>query len=241
MPLLCDTCEQLFSGWERLFAGNVFNPWSEDSGITIEYRDWLLKFCVSISWRVLTYLRIIGQDAHFTDAQKRACDQALTRWAGFLLGSYPHPGRFEQHLVLFDAIDTHTMPNMPSNMNRYMLRGIEMDLACSEVSAFTYAKLGPFLLFGIIEPFDIRLEGTKVHVREGTLGPQRYVLAQAIWDYWTDRAERHAAISSQLSPAQLAKIDAQVDGDLKRLEQSGTFAAMSHDVRLFGTGILRKR
>ena len=47
---LCDDCETLFSGYETAFATKLFYPW-QDGTNRIAYNEWLLSFCVSISWR----------------------------------------------------------------------------------------------------------------------------------------------------------------------------------------------
>ena len=52
---LCDSCEQLFNSWETDFANLVFHPLNEGGAHSFNYGPWMLKFAVSVSWRVLTY------------------------------------------------------------------------------------------------------------------------------------------------------------------------------------------
>jgi hypothetical protein len=138
-----------------------------------------------------------------------------------------------------DAIDTHTFEEMPENINRYMLRAVELDLPHGKTAAFTYTKIGHFGLFGVIEPTAMRWEGTKVHVRDGVLGPRRYVLPIELFDYIKDRARRYGSV--QMSERQLDKIEAHALRDIERFRASGTFAAMIHDARLFGeTALIRQ-
>jgi 5-methylcytosine-specific restriction endonuclease McrA len=55
-PWLCRDCEARFSRYETAFAMKLFHPWQKGCE-PVEYEDWLLKFCVSVSWRVLKYAR----------------------------------------------------------------------------------------------------------------------------------------------------------------------------------------
>src|SRR3989338_10236365 len=55
--LLCSSCEGLFQKWETEFANKIFYPIVKNREIRFYYESWLLKFAVSLSWRVLTILR----------------------------------------------------------------------------------------------------------------------------------------------------------------------------------------
>ncbi|MDN8660426.1 hypothetical protein Q0N58_14845, partial [Staphylococcus aureus] len=65
----------------------------------VDYDDWLIRFCTSISWRILRH----GMDQqhldHLSETQRAASREAEVTWRRFLLGELPHPGRFEQNLV----------------------------------------------------------------------------------------------------------------------------------------------
>src|SRR4030042_4769769 len=55
-PLLCSDCEQQFSRYENYFAKNFFRPLTKYVKFpkqTIPYDENLVKFILSISWRVL--------------------------------------------------------------------------------------------------------------------------------------------------------------------------------------------
>jgi hypothetical protein len=238
-PLLCEECEQRFSRLEREFANEIFYPVQQDEVIEVKYGRWFLKFCVSISWRVLTYGMQEGQLDHFSKAQQREARAALDRWAQFLLDEVLHPGRFEQRLVLLGAIKSVSGTGFPPNANRYFMRGAEMDIAASPTSAFAYAKLGPFALFGMIEAGE-RWEGTKVNANEGTVGPKQYKFPHSIRDYWIDRASRLSRLSDNIPPQQKDRIEAAILANPERFLNSGTFEAMKHDVGMFGDAAFRK-
>jgi hypothetical protein len=69
LPWFCGDCESLFSRYETAFATKVIHPWHAGT-YKITYEDWLLKFCVSISWRVLRYARGRNKDAEYTAEQQ---------------------------------------------------------------------------------------------------------------------------------------------------------------------------
>jgi hypothetical protein len=234
VPLLCEGCEQRFSRWERRFANEVFYPIQREKIAEVEYANWFLKFCVSISWRVLTYA--VQQDliGHFSETQKCESENALVRWAQFLLDEVAHPGRFEQRLVLLGAIEKASAgKQLQPNINMYFMRSIDVDIANSKSTAFTYSKIGPFALFGMVE-FQERWKGTKINANAGTVGPSHYELPIGIFDYWMDRAKHHSDAYRQISPAQQQKLVKQITNNPERFINSGTFEAMKQDVRMFG-------
>ena len=114
-----------------------------------------------------------------------------------------------------------------------------MDVAASETSAFTYAKFGPFALFGMIEAGE-RWEGAKINANEGTVGPKKYKLPHSIFDYWANRARKHNAKYREISQRQQDKLEASILKNLERFLNSGTFEAMARDVNMFGDSALWK-
>ncbi|HEY4356165.1 MAG TPA: hypothetical protein VGN16_10495 [Acidobacteriaceae bacterium] len=237
--LLCENCEQRFSRLERDFANDIFYPIQRDKIEEVQYGKWFLKFCVSISWRVLSYGMQQARLDHFSEAQQCEARDALERWAQFLREEVPHPGRFEQRLALLGAIESVSSHNLPPNVNRYFMRGVEVDIAASKTSAFTYAKLGPFALFGMIDAGE-RWKGTKVNANEGTVGPTKYEFPHSIRDYWIDRALRHSQLSDKIPQKQQDRIEAAIRKNPERFSKSGTLEAMKHDVDMFGDAAFRK-
>src|ERR1700690_3695395 len=80
---LCRDCEQRLAVWERQFAGSIFRPVTEHGACRVQYDDWLLKFCVSISWRIL----LLGHEktslVDLPEGHRAAAMSALDTWAGF--------------------------------------------------------------------------------------------------------------------------------------------------------------
>lgn len=234
-PLLCASCEQRLSVWETFFSTKLFRPLSEDASLRVRYREWLLKFCVSVSWRSLTMLKEDQGQDHFSEAQRLSADQALHTWALFMLDRLPNPGRFEQHLLPLDAVQQFSGGALPANINRYFLRTVDVDAVRGEKAAFVFSKLGRFVIVGFIDmPFPKQWVGTKVHVREGLIAPGNYTLPIQFGEYLSDKARRFAAVHEQISDAQRQKIEETAMRNTERVARSATFEAMKNDAELFG-------
>ena len=243
---LCTRCEILFSDSETAFASNLFYPYTKDSTGPVTYGPWLLRFCVSVSWRVLQFFKdemsLKGYDADALEAVAKA-DEG---WKDFLLGRSPHPGRFEQHLLPMGAIEYSSAgPAFWSpNINRYLMRMIDKDLCRgSDGNILVYSKFGRFVLIGFvreIRPNEWRR--TKVHVRKGSIEPRtEYHVPAAIVHYINDRAKRAAEIMASLSARQSEKIDAAFKKSLDEFVGSDEFLAMQYDVETFGDAAFTRK
>jgi len=231
---LCSPCEQRLNVWETEFATNVFHPLNLDGGQRLKYDAWMMKFCASISWRTLLKIQEAGLE-HFTPSQRTAAEQALDVWSKFILGKLPHPGRYEQHLLPLDAIAKDSSGELPANINRYILRTVGMDAVRSESTTFVFTKMSKFLVLGFIDVRHPRQwVGTKIHVREGTVGTENCTVPIQLRDYLSDKAKRYATLVSNISDTQRAKIDDFAWKNLDRVAQSGTFDALRNDVDLSG-------
>src|SRR5205085_8831678 len=95
-------------------------------------------------------------------------NEAEGAWKDVLLGKRAHPGSFEQHMLPLDAIGEIRGPDIPPNINRYLMRATDTDVAHSESTEFIYSKLGPLMIFGFIR-CDRRhhWRGTKISATEG--------------------------------------------------------------------------
>ena len=240
VPLLCEGCEQRFSILEREFANKIFYPMQRENVLEVAYARWFLKFCVSISWRVLTFGVQRHHLVHLSEAQHLRISNALAVWAQFLLDEVVHPGEFEQRLVLLGAIGTASRNcDRPLNVNTYFLRSVGIDVVTSENTTFTHAKLGPFVLLGLVDVRE-RWEGTKINANAGVVGSKSYKLPEALYAYWSEQAKRHANIYEQIPKAQHEKITAEVRRNPKRFRESETFKAMEHDISIFGIKAFRE-
>lgn len=241
VPLLCASCEAMLSGWETRFATDVFHPYNADTAVRASYGEWMLKFCVSVSWRVLTYFTKENGLEDWSPAQQAAAVAALDRWRAFLFGEVADPGPFEQNLLPLDVISDSTVPDMPPYMNRYLARSIDMDLARCNETAFVYSKMGKFALFGMVVP-TARWDGARVHVRRGAVRPGKFVVPHQVAGYLADRARGVAKLTMMIPEHQADKHEEIIEREPERVANSDQFASMLADAKMFGwDSIIRKR
>jgi hypothetical protein len=236
---LCQRCEQTLGNWERQFASTVFHPVTRNGSHRIEYSGWLLKFCVSISWRALLLAKEKTSLTDFSEAERLAAEEPLNVWREFLCGRAPHPGRFEQHLLIFEDFASYGGGALPANMNRYVLRSIEMDVGRTKDVGFTFVKMGPFAVLGFFRlPRPHEWKGGKVHVKHGVVGPTKYTLPISFFDYLVRRARKYGAIMEDLSNEQRAVADKTANAalvkNMDKLADSHWMRAMQRDFDQFG-------
>lgn len=233
--LLCANCEQLFGQWEKIFAEQVFAPLHRGEGKRFSYGAWMLKFAVSVSWRVLTVYKLMDGLKDFPPTLIDAADVALSRWKEFLFDFKSNPGIFEQHMFTVDVLANTTFPGTSPNMSRYLARAIEMYVAHRGASAIVYAKLGRIVLFGFIEmPNANKWQGTKLRVKSGVFGSSEYHVPPSIGEFLIWRAQVMAERQRGISARQREIIEGAWEQNLERVLQSESFRAMQHDVALFG-------
>ena len=233
---LCKSCEGLLGRSETDFATQLFYPYTKCESARIIYGEWLLRFCVSVSWRVL---QLNKEEAPLTGYEPEALeriDKALNVWKDFLLGQRPHPGSFQQHLLPLGPIESASEPgDLPTNINRYLMRTIDMDLVRGRTTNFVYSKLGRFIILGFIrEDHPNRWQGTKISVKTGRVEPSDYILPQQFLEYLNSRAHHMAEQQSKVTLRQRKKIDEAFQANSERLMSSDQFVAIQSDMWMFG-------
>lgn len=232
---LCRPCEARFSVLERRFANELFNPWSAGEVRRVDYDDWLIRFCVSVSWRVLRH----GMDQqpmdHLDEVRRAAATGAEETWRRFLLGELPHPGRYEQHIIPWmGPLKGGPQHDLPDNFNRYLMRGTGIDVfTTGGGAAFTCAKMGRFSVFGTIAPARDKWEGTKVRLN-GRLPCQRLVFPGFLREYLKAQALMLRDADRAIPAHQRKWIEEELRRNPTRFLASDQFAVMMHDADAFG-------
>lgn len=236
-PMLGKDCESMCNKWETPFATRIYHPWNTGKFENVEYGPWCLKFAASVSWRCLTQHMDISRDKVTRSQEALALiNKALLYWRNFMLGRRPHPGPFQQHMILFDAIERMTdKAGVPSNMNRFLTRGLHIDLAHYQGHPlFIFTKMGKVALFGFIGiSHPHQWIGTQIHVKGGTLGGGISVPKQ-LWDYLVGRAHSVQEEYDRISERQKEKIAKTIEDDMDRFAESETLEMMRRDVEMFG-------
>lgn len=228
----CRDCEQLLSGWEKSFKEQIFTRLHENpqSALSISYGDWLLKFAVSISWRVLLFCSDLGFPQMKTE-QGKSIAVAGGTWRKFLLGKIESPKQFEQHLLPMDVVDNNRLFNNSPYINRYLLSTIDLDLVIWESTIFVYAKLGRFLLFALVEDeYRHQWRRTKLNVKNGVIEqPGNYSVPENMLKYVGRKANDTALAASKLSTKQRGKIEQFVDTHPNEVAASEYVKGLRHD------------
>lgn len=240
---LCRNCEQKLSNWEREFSRTLFHQVTKDGTCRVQYGGWLLRFCVSISWRVLLAAHEKNALVELSKAHEVAAMAALERWASFLRGEVLHPERFEQHLFVTENLAAVRSHRLPAGMNRYAMRSIEIDVPSKNDFGFTFAKMGPIAVLGFYHLARPReWSGGKVHVKHGLIAPTRYTVPDAFLEYLIERAVKYGDIHNQLSERQRAIADQATTKGIERnkdkLAGSHWLKGMQRDLDQFGDDAL---
>lgn len=160
--LLCRACEQLFSNHEREFASNIFHPFVDrvidktgrmTSNTGFRYEEWLIKFAISVQWRVLVWRK--SRDPNFGGAWLDLLLETEKVWREFLLGLRLDAGGWESHLIFLYNVESatnHPPIGFPENVNSYLLRSVDTDYGASSQTIAQFSKIGPMLIWTYLKP-----------------------------------------------------------------------------------------
>lgn len=229
---LCETCEDRFAALESTFATEIFHPFVADNFHEADYAEWMLKFAVSVSWRLLAYKIDERSLPHFRGRHTSSVTETLQRWRDYLLDRRDDIGEHEIHLLPLTGIIDHSASGVPKNINRYLRRTVEIEAGVSDTEAFTYYKLGPVIFIGLIAYPDLtHWKGTRIS--HGGRFPPRDIIAPGQYlDFISMRSRRLEKFESQFSERQLAKIKERYKKKIGRFEQSDTCRTLLMDLDL---------
>lgn len=148
--LLCQRCESRTSLFEREFQ-TLFFPSGKIASLPLVYDQVIYKFCCSVSWRILTYLKISTTSKYVDDSNiskmlhsnvpsehHDRCDEKLEHWAKTMLtGTWEDN---DQHVVFLNG---KLVPFERSDI-------IGFHVFQSSTNLATVAILGPIVLLGFI-------------------------------------------------------------------------------------------
>jgi len=231
--LLCGDCENLFSIWENEFYRNIFLPYQNNPSnkYPLQYKNWALKFCVSLSWRSLIYLYELDSSG-FQENQNKNIHKCLIAWRKYLLDETRTPGIYEQHLLPLDFIEDASVGDMSPYLNRYLITTTDMDLLRSKKDIFVYTKFFRFILFGIIEiSKPNNWVGMKIHVHNGGIGGvKNYKVPRPVINYINERANKCLETHNNLSPKQKRIIKDHLLKNKDKLMKSDVISAFQYDL-----------
>jgi len=80
------------------------------------------KFCASLSWRTLTYIRSKSPKEESDEERKALLDVTQDHLRKYLLGEADNLNQYEQHLFPLEKIESTDSHHIPPSINRYFLR-----------------------------------------------------------------------------------------------------------------------
>lgn len=240
--LLCNDCELIFSSWEKQFSEKIFIPFLDQKIYIAEYKDWLAKFCASLSWRTLIYIK--NKNSNFENESEYFIGQinlAELNLRNFLLGKQDNLYQYEQHIFPLSEIDTPSKSlNLPSNINRYFLRSIGVDVLQGDNHIYIFTKLPTFLILGIVSSnFSSKMRASRVSLKQGIFRPSTLVMPEYLLGYMRNKALEIQEKRESMSDEQQNKIEKTALENLDKTADSKSFEAIMHDYNIFGNTIFK--
>ena len=174
LRFLCPGCEDRFSKWEKMFAKQVFHPLHTHqfkqrgfypSMNQFAFGDWLIRFCVSVSWRSLYFLMAREPHVALPHGQDAAAMAALEAWRQFLIGERDSVRGFEQHLAIVGRPSTTIgIANTP-DLHLYFERGTTNSTWHDPDEGYVFTKMCRVIIAGTLK--DERKDWQETLVKSG--------------------------------------------------------------------------
>lgn len=198
-----------------------------------------MPLACSISWRTLTWYidQCSRKSVPLSPTAQSTAQHALDAWRNVVRGHHEHPAEFQQHMFLFDSMESYTGKNdFPPNMNRFLTRGVHINLAHSGgIPLFIFTKMGRITLLGFIGiKYPRQWVGSQIHVKGGLIGGNITAPVQFL-DYLKSRARVANEQYALLSEKQKQVISQSIGKNQDRAAESDTFDMIARDIDMFGS------
>lgn len=235
---LCGDCEQLFSGWERKFANKVFYPFVNEGKSVASYGNWMSKFCTSLSWRTLTYIRSKNPNDENDEERKALLDTAQEHLRKYLIGEADNLNQYEQHLFPLEKIESTDSQNLPPSINRYFLRIMGMDIVGNSTDQYVFTKLPSFMLLGVIKARNVKpIRSSRIAINSGVLSPRKYRWPDGFASYIFEKADEFIEVHQRIPQKHLESFDKYIRENPEKVIKSRQFQAFLDDYERFGDDV----
>jgi len=204
IPLLCNECENLFSKWEKYFSENIFLPFQKlkDKKLSIPYNENLIKFIISVNWRILI-LYIDGLESEHPTIGIFA-REALEKWRKYLLGESNDKGVYEHHIFFMEYVkDTNT--KLHDRFESYIHRSADGTIALNADNdrMFVYTKIPSIIMVSCVYPQHLSgWENTKIEF-VGTIKSPQKIMDDEFGGFIDSRLE--VSFKEKMSDKQITK------------------------------------
>jgi hypothetical protein len=234
---LCGSCEQIFSVGEREFANNVFYPFVDEEKSVATYGNWMSKFCASLSWRSLTYIRSKNPDEE-NEESKILLDRAEDHLKKYILGEIDNLYQYEQHLFPLEKIESTDSNNLPKNINRYFLRNMSMDIVGNNTDLYIFTKLPSFILLGLIKAKDLKsMRPSRIAIKSGVVSPREYRWPDGFAEYLFEKADEVREFHQRIPQKHLDGFEKYINENPEKVIKSKQFKAFLDDYGRYGNDV----
>ena len=237
---LCNECEGIFSAWETKFANKIFFPFVDKNESVANYDEWMSKFCASLSWRTLTYIRSKNTQNDNPKEYYETLDSAERHLADFLLGKLNNLNQYEQHVFPLSPIKSTTQNGLPTNINRYLLRTMAMDIIGNTTDLFIYTKIPSFMILGLIKAKEPKkMKSSRISLKSGKIHPTQYWWPDGFISYVFEKANAVSDAHNKIPKKDLEKFHAYMKNNPEKVANSKLFEAFQHDYNQFGKEVFK--
>ena len=236
-PLLCKSCEDIFSKYEKYFAEKIFIPLNQKcsfqkSKCNFKYNENLLKYIISQSWRIL----YSDYDEYFKDKLSSEGQQEISKviddWRLYLLNK-TNWNEQTTHYLFFWTYISITDIEIPNRFEFYIKRDVDGTIASDKEKKIiiVFTQIPSISIISAIRPrYLLGWEDAEIF-KEGIIGTP-----QSIDSYDLDFNEfiigRAKKIQeNKMSEGQQQKILEAILKNPERFKISKTFEAFSEEFR----------
>lgn len=198
--LLCNECEQSFSKLEDKFARDIFYPYSNYNIDTFQYDKDLIKFSISVLYRLL--LINLNPNQSFDNLHFNELLSALSEWKNFLQ-SGTRLKKFSKIHIYFTSDETIKDILPTDRFLNFFLRGVDGTIVSSNESCIVYAKMARIILIGEVKEFDIsEMRNTLINLDGGEIYTKQMRLNPLFKEFFVDRVRQLNSFYDNVSEKQ---------------------------------------
>ena len=219
-PFYCRRCESLFSGWERHFATQLYDPYLRDESMSVVIDTALVLFLLSVHFRYIEYAKERNKGLPPSNGTLEAL---LSRLRAALL---KEEIAAEVYLYVTPLKPMTTLTQLPPGCNTYFFEVIdgyvfEWKLPSGESVWISYVKVPALMFFlatrslsdicrkpDILDPYE-----TRVDSRFDPTLPASIVLMETVLDRVRQAAESIQVSYAQMPDSQIESIISQIQSD----------------------------
>jgi len=220
--LLCGECEQRLSQWENLFAKTIFFPYHNDGKREFEYADWLLRFSVSLIWRL--GISELDDFRNYQPELVNDLERALSVWRDYLLGDVSMRETYGFHLFFVDFVKSVQGGSVPEGLHWYNLRVVDGTLPANDSEVYGFVKLPAMVFFsGIMPRRPSKFKNTRIFEHGKIRAAVQAISNPVFGEFYLNRANQAWEMTKATSVKQQEKIQESINNNPEKSFKSQSF------------------